>query len=80
MGGTTGYNATTPVNLLFGRHLRIIGATMGTQADFEAVMAQVFTGKLEPVIDQVFPMAEYPAALARMQSGEGFGKILLKVA
>ncbi|OIO93873.1 MAG: hypothetical protein AUK03_07570 [Anaerolineae bacterium CG2_30_64_16] len=80
VGGTTGYNATTPVNLLFGRHLRIIGATMGTQADFEAVMAQVFTGKLEPVIDQVFPMAEYPAALARMQSGEGFGKILLKVA
>ncbi|PKO22070.1 MAG: alcohol dehydrogenase [Chloroflexi bacterium HGW-Chloroflexi-1] len=79
VGGTSGYNATTPVNLIFGRHLRIIGATMGTQADFEAVMAQVFAGKLAPVIDQVFPLAEYPAALDRMRSGEGFGKILLKI-
>jgi NADPH:quinone reductase-like Zn-dependent oxidoreductase len=80
VGGTAGYNAATPVNLLFGRHLSIIGSTMGTQADFEAVMAQVWTGKLKPVVDQVFPLANYRAALDRMLSGEGFGKILIKVA
>jgi len=45
VGGTTGYEAPTPVNLIFGRHLRIIGTTMGTQADFEAVMAQVWRGR-----------------------------------
>jgi len=80
VGGTSGYNVTTPVNLIFGKHLEIIGTTMGTQADFEAVMAQIWAGKLKPVIDQVFPLADYPAALARLLSGEGFGKILLKVA
>ncbi len=80
VGGTTGYEAVTPVNLMFGKHLSIIGSTMGTQTDFEAVMAQVWAGKIKPVVDQVFPLADYPAALARMMAGEGFGKILVQVA
>ena len=79
VGGTTGYEAVTPVNLMFGKHLSIIGSTMGTQADFEAVMAQVWAGKVKPVVDRIFPLAEYPAALARMMAGEGFGKILVQV-
>jgi NADPH:quinone reductase-like Zn-dependent oxidoreductase len=79
VGGTTGYDAVTPVNLMFGKHLSIIGSTMGTQADFAAVMAQVWAGKVRPVVDQVFPLADYPAALARMLAGEGFGKILVQV-
>lgn len=80
VGGTTGYEAAAPVNLLFGKHLSIIGSTMGTQTDFEAVMAQVWAGKIRPAVDSVFPLAEYPAALARMMAGEGFGKILVQVA
>ena len=80
VGGTAGYEATTPVNLLFGKHLSIIGSTMGTQADFEAVMAQVWAGRVKPVVDSVFPLAEYPSALSRMMGGEAFGKILVKVA
>jgi NADPH:quinone reductase-like Zn-dependent oxidoreductase len=79
VGGSTGYNATTPINLLFGRHLSIIGSTMGTQTDFEAVMRQVWDGKLRAVIDETFPLANYPAALHRLMTGEGFGKILVKV-
>lgn len=80
VGGTSGYEAATPVNLLFGKHLSLIGSTMGTQADFEAVMAQVFAGKLKPVVDSVFPLAQYGDALARMLAGEAFGKILVQVA
>ncbi len=79
VGGSSGYNAVTPVNLIFGRHLSIIGSTMGTQAEFETVMGQVFTGHLKPVVDEVFPLADYPAALARMLAGDAFGKILLRV-
>jgi NADPH:quinone reductase-like Zn-dependent oxidoreductase len=80
VGGTSGYDAMTPVNLLFAKHLSIIGSTMGTQADFEAVLAQVWAGRLKPVVDRIFPLADYPAALARMMSGKGFGKILVQVA
>ncbi len=80
VGGTAGYEAATPVNLIFGKHLSIIGSTMGTQADFEAVMAQVFAGKLKPVVDSVYPLAQYGDALARLLGGEAFGKILVQVA
>lgn len=80
VGGTAGYEAMTPVNLLFGKHLSIIGSTMGTQADFETVMAQVFAGKLKPIVDSVYPLARYGDALARMLGGEAFGKILVQVA
>jgi NADPH:quinone reductase-like Zn-dependent oxidoreductase len=79
VGGTTGYEAVTPVNQMFGRHLSIIGSTMGTQTDFEAVMAQVWAGRIQPVVDQVFPLTDYPVALARMMAGEAFGKILVQV-
>jgi NADPH:quinone reductase-like Zn-dependent oxidoreductase len=80
VGGTSGYEAVTPVNLMFGKHLSVIGATMGTQADFEAVMAQVWAGRLTPAVDSVFALSEYPAALARMTGGDAFGKILVRIA
>ncbi|MEJ5197374.1 MAG: zinc-binding dehydrogenase [Anaerolineae bacterium] len=80
VGGTSGYEAPMPINLVFGKHLSIIGTTMGTQADFEAVMAQVWRGRLTPVVDRIFPLAEYRAALDRMVSGEGFGKQVVQVA
>jgi NADPH:quinone reductase-like Zn-dependent oxidoreductase len=79
VGGTTGYETGTPINLLFGRHLSIIGSSMGAQPDFEAVMAQIWGGKLSPVIDSVYPLGEYGEALARMLSGKALGKILVEV-
>lgn len=80
VGGTSGYEATVPINLIFGKHLSIIGSTMGTQADFTAVMAQVFADRLVPLIDSIFPLPRYPEALAHMLAGKAFGKILLQVA
>ena len=79
VGGTTGYNASVPVNLVFGRHLRIIGSTMGAQDDFLTVMDLVFQGKLEPPVDSVFPLEKYRDAMARMLAGEHFGKIVIRV-
>ena len=79
VGGSSGYSAATPINLLFGRHLKVIGSSMGTQADFVAVMNQVWAGKLTPVIDSTYELRRYPEALARMMSGDGFGKILVQV-
>jgi NADPH:quinone reductase-like Zn-dependent oxidoreductase len=79
VGGTTGYDAAVPVNLIFGRHLSIIGSTMGTQGDYLKVMNLVFAGKLNPVIDSIFTMADFSNAMARMMSNEQFGKILIEV-
>ncbi len=80
VGGTAGYEASIPVNLIFGRHLSILGSTMGTQRDYAEVMAQVFAGHLDPIIDSVYSLAELPSAMARLVSSQHYGKILIDVA
>lgn len=79
VGGTSGYAAQVPVNLIFGRQLRLIGSTMGTQADYLSVMDLVFQGKLLPVVDSVFPMQDFRRAMGYMLAGDMFGKILIEV-
>ena len=53
---------------------------MGTQVDFATVLRQIWARKVTPVLDTIYPFTEYPAALARLLSGTGFGKVLLRVA
>jgi NADPH:quinone reductase-like Zn-dependent oxidoreductase len=52
---------------------------MGTKADFEGAYDLVASGRARPVIDSVFPLAEARAAHVRMESGEHFGKIVLRI-
>ncbi|HHW88924.1 MAG TPA: zinc-binding dehydrogenase [Chloroflexi bacterium] len=79
VGGTSGYRAETPVNLIFGRHLQVMGSTMGTHADYLTVMELVWQGRLQPVIDAVFPLDEFRAACERLLAGAMFGKIVIAV-
>lgn len=79
VGGTTGYDATVPVNLIFYKHLSIIGSTMGTQEDYLNVMQQIFLGKLDPIVDSVFPLSEYVNAVSHMLESNHFGKIVIDV-
>lgn len=79
VGGTTGYTGPTPINIVFGRQVSIIGSTMGSQTEFEAVMRFIFAGKLAVPIDGVYPLREARQALERMQTGEHFGKLLLQI-
>ncbi|HEX6383341.1 MAG TPA: zinc-binding dehydrogenase, partial [Anaerolineae bacterium] len=64
---------------MFGKHLSIIGSTMGTMADYEEVMGLIFDGRLRPVIDTVYPLSEGVTALQRMVEGEVTGKLVLRV-
>jgi NADPH:quinone reductase-like Zn-dependent oxidoreductase len=79
VGGTSGYLAQTPVNLIFGKQLRIIGSTMGAQDDYLTVMTLVFQGRLRPVIDSVFAMADFRQAMERLVAGDMFGKIVIEI-
>lgn len=78
-GATTGRMAETDLNLLFFKQLHLIGSTMANFAEFDAVMSQVFAGKLRPVVDRVLPLAEGREAQRLLESGEQFGKIVLEV-
>jgi NADPH:quinone reductase-like Zn-dependent oxidoreductase len=52
---------------------------MGNQQEFSEVMQLIFQGKLRPVIDTVFPLEQARTAYQRLQDGEQFGKILIKI-
>ncbi len=77
VGNTSGPKFELDNRYLFGKHLTIIGSSMGTHTDFLTVMALVFEGKLTPVIDSTFPLSEAQAAHRKLESGDCFGKIVL---
>jgi len=62
---------------IFGKHLSIIGSSMGTRADFATVMDLIFAGKLKPVMDRVYPLVEARSAQELLEKGEQLGKITL---
>jgi NADPH:quinone reductase-like Zn-dependent oxidoreductase len=78
-GATTGPNPKASLHRIWWKQLTILGSTMGTKADFEGAYELVTSGRARPVIDSVFPLAEARAAHERMESGEHFGKIVLKI-
>lgn len=79
VGNTGGAKFEFDNRYMFGKHLSLIGSTMGTRADFAKVMGLVFGGHLRPVIDTRLPLEQAREAHARLQRGEQFGKIVLTV-
>ncbi|GIV56687.1 MAG: alcohol dehydrogenase [Candidatus Kapaibacterium sp.] len=78
-GATLGGVPMLDVHRIFWRQLRIIGTTMGSDRDFAAMLAAVEQYQIRPVVDSVFPLAQYAEAFERMRRGEQFGKIVLRI-
>jgi NADPH:quinone reductase-like Zn-dependent oxidoreductase len=79
VGNTGGPKFEIDNRFIFGKHLSILGSSMGTQRDFARVMDMVFAGKLEPVLDRDYPLAQAAEAQERLASGEQMGKITLSI-
>ena len=78
-GATLGNASDVLVRRIFWKQLNILGSTMGSPADFAAMMKFVSSHGLRPVIDSVFSPADGAAAFARMEEGAQFGKIVIKI-
>ena len=78
-GATTGYDANVDLRFLFSRQLSLLGSYMGTKSELQTVMKLVAAGKLKPIVDRVFPLAEAATAHAYLESSSQFGKVVLKV-
>lgn len=79
VGSTSGAKIELDNRFIFAKNLSILGSTMGTMADFHAVMKLVFDGTLNPYIDSTYPLSETSAAQAKLEAGDFFGKIVLEV-
>jgi NADPH:quinone reductase-like Zn-dependent oxidoreductase len=78
-GATTGPNPKASLHRVWWKQLTILGSTMGTKDDFEGAYELVKSGRAKPIIDSVFPLAEAGAAHERMETGEHFGKVVLRI-
>ena len=76
-GATTGYEAQLDLRVLFARQLSLFGTYMGGQGELLEVLKHVFSGKLKPVVDRTFPLAETRAAHEYLAKSEQFGKVVL---
>jgi NADPH:quinone reductase-like Zn-dependent oxidoreductase len=75
-GGTSGPKVELNLPRLFFKQYEIIGSTMGSYEEFDAVTELMAQG-LPVHIDHVYRLEEYVDALARLEQGEQLGKIVL---
>jgi NADPH:quinone reductase-like Zn-dependent oxidoreductase len=78
-GATTGPNPPAALHRVWWKQLSILGSSMGSPEDFQAVWDLIDAGNARPVVDKVFPLAEARAAHERLEAGEQLGKIVLAI-
>lgn len=78
-GITTGPVAETNLQALYWNQLTILGSTLGSLAELRQMVRAVTVNKLKPVLDEVFPLERACEAMAKMEAGRQFGKIVLNV-
>ncbi len=78
-GATAGSRPQTDLQRIFWNQLSVFGSTMGNRREFAGMLNFVRQRRVKPVIDQVLPLSEGANAMARMEEGQQFGKIVLKV-
>lgn len=79
-GATRGNPALLPMRKVFWRQISLLGTTMGSPADWRAMVEFVSLHHLKPVISEVFPFSRVGEAFALMENGAQFGKIVVRVA
>ena len=65
-----------PVDMLY-RSLIVATATIGPRTNFEALLKAMAMHEMRPVIDRVYPFAEYREAYRRIESGKHTGKVVI---
>ncbi len=79
VGNTGGPKVEIDNRYVFGKHLSLLGATMGTRDDFATVMGLVFSKKLQPVLDRTYPLEAAGQAQQRLEQNKQMGKITLSI-
>ena len=79
VGFTSGFGGGLPPIDILSRWLHVAGTGIGPRETFEALLAAMDQHQVHPVIDKVYPFAQFRDAYARLKSGEHVGKIVIEV-
>ncbi|MGY2128405.1 zinc-binding dehydrogenase [Blastococcus sp. SYSU DS0617] len=75
-GATTGYDPGAELNRVFFTQLSVVGSTMGTKDELEALIRMCAVTGVRPIIDVELPLTEAREGFARMSEGRTNGKIV----
>jgi NADPH:quinone reductase-like Zn-dependent oxidoreductase len=78
-GATSGPMVQMDVRRLFWNQWDIMGSTMGNDAEFDAITSEYRAGHFTPLVDSVFDISQGRQAFERLQSGQQFGKIVVRI-
>jgi len=79
-GATTGPTTAIDLQLLFAKHLTVMGSFMGSIGETAEYLPLVESGLVVPKVDKVYPLEDAANAHRRMEQSQQLGKIVLSVA
>lgn len=78
VGNTSGHALSLDNRFIFAKQLSIIGSTMGSRNDLVDALAFMEQHHISPAVDCFEPLANGILQFKRLESGEHFGKIVLR--
>ena len=78
-GATSGPQVSTDLRRMFWHHWTLMGSTMGNGAEYTEVVRRLGQGQLRPIVDRVYPLAQFKEAYERLAKGEQLGKIVVEI-
>jgi NADPH:quinone reductase-like Zn-dependent oxidoreductase len=78
-GATTGAEVSLILRQLFMRELTLLGAYLGSLAEFHRVHQLLSAGKLAPLVHKTWPLAEAAAAQEALLARDHVGKLVLEI-
>ncbi|MFD3002686.1 NAD(P)-dependent alcohol dehydrogenase [Pontibacter toksunensis] len=80
VGFVSGMGGGIPPIDILSRAITVVGTGIGPRINFNNLLTAMDMHKVKPVIDQVFPFAEYREAYRRIESGNHIGKVVIEAA
>lgn len=78
-GATAGDSPSISIREIYQAHRRILGAPLGTRAEFTALVKAFADGRLAPVVHATVPLEGIPDGLRLLEAREVFGKVAVSV-
>ena len=76
-GATAGYDPKEDIRFIWTFELKVLGSNGWMRSDIETLLGMVQEGKLKVLVDQVFPLQDARAALAKLEDRTVFGKVVV---
>ena len=79
VGYVTGFGGGVGSLAIMLRSLLIKGISMGPRTHFEALLSAMATAEVHPVIDSVYPFADFRDAYRHLESAKHVGKVVIDI-